>query len=237
MQLLKGECVTAAPKNDASESHNFGYQAFIAKYAGATLAKYPAGVVIYRQGDRADAAFYVVSGSVKVAFISEHGKEAVLALLKAGDFFGVECLAPGLLRNPTITTTSHCEIVRIDRNTLARALGEDLAFARLFLAYVVNQNDKLREDLVDQLFNSSEKRLARILLTLANSGPDDQSNEIAIPVTQETLANMVGTTRSRINQFMTKFRKLGYIDYNSKIRVHNSLMNIISEDQAQPEVC
>ncbi len=205
----------------------FDFQAFIAKRSAGTLTKYQHQQIIYTQGDPADAVFYIANGSVKVTIVSKHGKEAVIAILGPGDFFGEGCLDGLLLQNSTITATTACDIARFDRKTIMAALDDDPAFSHLFLTFVLDRNQKLQADLVDQLFNSSEKRLARILMTLASSGLDDQSNMITIPITQETLAHMVGTTRSRINQFMTRFRKLGYIEYNGKIRVHNSLLNII----------
>ncbi len=176
-------------------------------------------------------------GAFKVTIISEHGKEAVIAILGPGDFFGEGCLDGGLLRNSTIAATTAGEIVRFDRATIVQALKDDPAFSNLFLRFILDRNQKLQADLVDQLFNSSEKRLARILMTLASVGLNDQSNIIDMPITQETLANMVGTTRSRISQFMTKFRKLGYIDYNGQIKVHNSLLNIILDSQLHDHAC
>lgn len=225
-------------RDSINKHQHFDYPAFIARHAGgASMAKCANGDVIFRQGDRADAIFYIVSGSLKVTVLSEHGKEAVLAMLKPGDLFGEECLDGQRQRDLTVTATSSSEIARIDRDTVARALADDPAFAKLFLNQVLSQNERLREDLIDQLFNSSEKRLARLLLTLAKSGLGDQSNVISIPITQETLAHMVGTTRSRINQFMIKFRKLGYIEYNGQIRVHDSLLNVIVPDNAARETC
>ena len=153
-------------------------------------------------------------------------------MLSAGDFFGEGFIDGHLLQSSTITATSASEIARIDRNIVNLALKTDPTFSDFFLHFMLDRNQKLQADLIDQLFNSSEKRLARILLTLATTGLGDQSNMIDVPITQETLANMVGTTRSRINQFMMRFRKLGYIDYNGKIRVHNSLLNIILTDQS-----
>lgn len=210
---------------------SFDYRAFIGKHAGATAAKYNDGDVVFRQDEPADAVFFVVSGNVKVTVVSEHGKEAVLALLNAGDFFGEECLDAGRRREATVSAASACELVRFDRDTLARALADDAEFANLFLTYVLAENERLREELIDQLFNSSEKRLARVLLTLAHFERSGSSSLIAIPITQETLANMVGTTRARINHFMTKFRKLGYVEYDGQIRVHNSLNRVIVDDQ------
>jgi CRP-like cAMP-binding protein len=230
--------MTRYVRDGTNKYEQFDYHAFIARHAGgASLAKCANGDVVFSQGDRADAIFYLVSGSLKVTVISEHGKEAVLAMLKPGDLFGEECLDGHRQRDSTVTATGPSEFARIDRDTVARALADDPAFARLFLNQVLSQNERLREDLIDQLFNSSERRLARILLTLAKSGMGDQSNVIAIPITQETLAHMVGTTRSRINQFMTKFRKLGYIEYNGQIRVHDTLLNVILPDDVTRETC
>ena len=216
---------------ERAKTERFDYQTFISKHVGATLLKYADRQVVYAQGDPADAIFYIVSGSVKVSVLSEQGREGVVAMLGPGDFFGEGCLGGRLTRVSMVTAASACEVMRMDRATVVRALEEDSALCKLFMAFLLDRNEKLKDDLLDQLFNSSEKRLARILITLASSGLDDQSNMVTIPISQETLANMVGTTRSRINQFMTKFRKLGYIEYNGQIRVHNSLLNIILNDQ------
>jgi CRP-like cAMP-binding protein len=214
--------------NEAHE--NFDHLDFIARHGGA-VSDYSDRQAVYMQGDPADALFYIASGTVKVTIFSEYGKEAVIALLGAGDFFGEGCVDGQLLRNSTIAATSKCEIARFDRAVVNRALSEDPSFAHLFMQFVLERNQKLQSDLIDQLFNSSEKRLARILLTLANSGLGTQSNVITMAINQEMLATMVGTTRSRINQFMNKFRKLGYIDYNGKIKVNNSLLNLILHEQ------
>jgi len=221
---------TDAEKN--SKRERFDYQAFIAKYAGPTIAKYADRQTIYAQGDPADAIFYIISGTVKISVISEHGKEGIVAILRPGDFFGESCLSFRRTRATTVTAASACEIVRLGQATAIRALQEDPAFPALFMEFLLERNEKLKNDFLDQLFNSSEKRLARILIALAKIEIGEQSNFIFPHVTQETLANMVGTTRSRINQFMTRFRKLGYIEYNGQIRVHNSLLNIILNDQA-----
>ncbi len=220
------------PHEGGNHNNNFDYRGFIARHDGAIMSRYENGQAIYAQGDPANALFYIVSGTATVTIISEHGKEAVIAILGPGDFFGEGCLDGNLLRNSTITCTTAAEIVRFTRTSIVEALKSDPEFAALFLGFVLHRNQKLQADLVDQLFNSSEKRLARILLTLSNTGLDPQSNLISLPITQETLANMVGTTRSRINQFMMKFRKLGYIDYNGHIRVRSSLLNIILNDNA-----
>lgn len=209
---------------------SFNYEKLIASNAGANLTRYEKDDIVYSQGDAADFLFYIVSGMVKISVFSEQGREAVTAFLGAGDFFGEGCLGAHLLRASTITTTSVCEIARLDRALVKGLLAEDHTFAGFFMEFLLGRNEKLNADLVDQLFNSSEKRLARILLTLANAGVDEKSHLIPLPVSQELLANMVGTTRSRINQFMNKFRKLGYVEYNGRIRVHNSLLSIILND-------
>lgn len=217
------------------KSEAFDYRAFIAKHGGGMMSKYADKQTIYAQGDNADALFYIVDGAVKVTILSEYGKEAVIGILGAGDFFGEGCLDGQLARNSTITATAASEIVRLDRAIVVAALNDDPAFAQSFMHFMLDRNQKLQADLIDQLFNSSEKRLARILLTLANTGLGTQSNTITMAINQEMLATMVGTTRSRINQFMNKFRKLGYIDYNGHIEVNNSLLNLILHDQPQSD--
>jgi CRP/FNR family transcriptional regulator, cyclic AMP receptor protein len=214
---------------------DFDYQTLVAKYDGATIAKYADRQTIYAQGDPADTLYYIINGIVKISVISEHGKEGVVAMLRHGEFFGEGCLSNRLARATTVTAASACEIVRLSRAIAIRALNEEPTFSALFMEFLLERNEKLKDDLLDQLFNSSERRLARVLLTLANTGLGDQSHMITIPISQETLANMVGTTRSRINQFMTKFRKLGYIEYDGQIRVHNSLLNIILNDKPRDD--
>ena len=213
----------------------FDYRGFIAKHGGATVVKFADEQTIYAQGDPSDALFYIVSGAVKVTVISEYGKEAVVGILRAGDFFGEGCLDGPPSRNSTIVATADSEIVRIDRAVAARELHDDAAFGEVFMSFLLQRNQKLQGDLLDQLFNSSEKRLARILLILANSEMGAQTTTIPMALSQETLATMVGTTRSRINQFMNKFRRLGYIDYNGKIEVRNSLVNLILDRPQQSD--
>ncbi len=218
----------------------FDYQNFIARYAGATIECHSSDELIYAQGDPADAAYYIVCGAVKNTVTSAQGKEAVLALLKPGEFFGGECLHPERCRASTVVTVATktaCEIVRLDRRSLVCALGEDADFGFICLDYVLRQNDKLRIALTDQLYRSSEQRLARILLTLASTDADERWGEIALPLTQETLAGMVGTTRPRINRFMTKFRKLGYVAYGDKIRVSNLLTRLCTNEEPQRIEC
>jgi CRP/FNR family cyclic AMP-dependent transcriptional regulator len=229
--------MTPDARSSVSASPRFDYRAFIAKYGGAMIVKCVADQIVYAQDEAADAAFYIVAGAVKVTVLSAQGKEAVLALLNEDDFFGEECLHPHRRRAATIVATTNCELVRLDHHSIVRALGEDPDFGNVYLGYVLRQNNRLRQELIEQLFQSSEQRLARILLTLANTEVDAHWSAIALPVTQETLAHMVGTTRPRINQFMTKFRKLGYIAYDDKIQVHNSLRKIITNDEPQRFEC
>lgn len=203
----------------------FDYQGFVAKNPGAIVQNYTSGQFVYAQGEPAHSLYYLVTGTVNVAVISELGKEGVVAILRAGSFFGEGCLDGHRLRNTTVTCTSASKIVRLPVAIVQRALTDDPAFNSLFLSFLLVRIEQLKDDLVNQLFNFSEKRLARILLTLASAEP--KSNLLPETVTQELLGNMVGTTRSRINQFMNKFRKLGYIEYDGRIKVKNSLINII----------
>jgi CRP-like cAMP-binding protein len=217
-------------QNESAADNGFDCRAFMAKYGGVTVSNFQANDVIYAQGDRADALFYIVSGSVKVAILSDQGKEAVIALLGPGDFFGEGGLNGRPDRTSSVIVTSLSEICRLNLDAIKRALAADPEFSKRFFKFILQRNEKLKADLIAQLFNSSEKRLARILLTLANPRPDEQSSVIPLPITQEMLAQMVGTTRARINQFMRKFRELGYIEYDGAIRVRDSLQNVILED-------
>jgi CRP/FNR family transcriptional regulator, cyclic AMP receptor protein len=223
--------MTPEPASGTSKSAQFDVGTFIAAHGGGVISAYNDRQTVYAQGDPANAVFYLIAGTAKVTIVSEHGKEAVISFLGPGDFFGEECLDGHLLRNAAVTATSRCEIVRFDRDFVIRTLKEDPTFSNILMRFILERKHKLQADLIDQLFNSSEKRLARILLALASVGYDNQSGTVPYPVTQETLANMIGTTRARVNQFMAKFRKLGYIDYNRQIRVHNSLINIIVRER------
>jgi CRP/FNR family cyclic AMP-dependent transcriptional regulator len=216
-------------EGDKQVEPDFDYHEFIAKHGGASISRFASGEVIYAQGDPADALYYIIEGSVRVTVLSEHGKEGGLAMLGRGDFFGEACLSGRSARTSTLTATSPSEIVRFNKDVVTQALSDDAAFCHSFCRFILQRTERLKEDLIDQLFHSSEKRLARLLLTLAHE-IDGKSYLITIPITQETLAGMVGTTRSRISQFMTKFRKLGYIEYDGAIRVHKSLLNIILND-------
>jgi len=199
--------------------------------AGRTNADYRADDVVYSQGDAADAVFYLQSGKVKITVTSENGKEAVLAILGHGNFFGEGCLNGQSLRLATVTAMEDCSIMRLERAAMVRALHEEPKFADLFIGHLLQRKTRVEEDLIDQLFNSSEKRLARMLLLLANFGKDGKPEPVIAKISQETLAEMIGTTRSRVNFFMNKFRRLGFIDYNgdsnSDLRVNTSLLNMV----------
>ena len=212
----------------------FDPKVFLAKVNGGLgLRNYRKGQIVYRQGDPADSVFYMQSGKVKKTVVSEQGKEAVIAILDTGDFFGEGCLTGELLRLATVSTLMNCVIARISKVDITRVIHEEPAFAEMFIAHLLARNSRVEEDLVDQLFNSSEKRLARTLLLLANFGKEGTPEPIIAKVSQETLAEMIGTTRSRVSFFMNKFRKLGLIDYNGSIEIHSSLLNVVLRDQPQ----
>jgi CRP/FNR family transcriptional regulator, cyclic AMP receptor protein len=185
---------------------------------------------IFSQGDRADAVFFVQRGKVKLTVLSRQGKQAVVALLGPGDFFGEGCLAGQPVRMATATALTESAVLRLPKQAMIRALHRDAAFAEVFTAYLLSRNIRMEEDLVDQLFNSSEKRLARILLLLANFGKAGRPEPVVPKISQETLAEMVGTTRSRISFFMNKFRKLGFVAYNGRLEVHSSLLHVVLHD-------
>jgi CRP/FNR family transcriptional regulator, cyclic AMP receptor protein len=200
---------------------------------GRTISNYRKDQVVYRQGDPADSVFYIQSGKVKKTVVSEQGKEAVIAILGADDFFGEGSLAGEPLRLATVCALTKCVIARISKADITRVIHDEPAFAELFISHLLARNSRVEEDLVDQLFNSSEKRLARTLLLLANFGKESRPEPIIAKVSQETLAEMIGTTRSRVSFFMNKFRKLGLIDYNGSIEIHSSLLNVVLRDQPQ----
>ena len=212
----------------------FDPKVFLSKVnGGRAISDYRKDQIVFRQGDPSDAVFYIQSGKVKKTVVSEEGKEAVVALLEADNFFGEGCLAGEPLRLSTVMALTKCVIVRISKTDITRVIHEEPAFAELFIAHLLARNSRVEEDLVDQLFNSSEKRLARTLLLLANFGKEGRPEPIIAKVSQETLAEMIGTTRSRVSFFMNKFRKLGLIDYNGSIEIHSSLLNVVLRDQPQ----
>lgn len=186
---------------------------------------------LFSQGESADAVFYIIAGKVKLTVLSSKGKEAVIAIQGKGEFFGEACLTGQLVRTASATALEESTVMRIDKATMIRILREESSFAELFISHLLSRDIRIEEDLVDQLFNSSEKRLARILLLLAHFGKESKVEELIVPkISQETLADMVGTTRSRVSFFLNKFRKLGFIDYNGGLRIRSSLLNIVLLD-------
>ena len=212
----------------------FDPKVFLAKVGkGKKILEYRKNQIIFAQGEIADSVFYVQKGRVKVAVLSEEGKEAVVGILEPGQFFGEGCLNGHPLRIATTMAMDDCVITSITKQAMIAVLHDEPKFSELFMAYLLSRNSRIEEDLVDQLFNSSEKRLARLLLLLANFGKDGPPQPVLAEISQETLAEMIGTTRSRVSHFMNKFRKLGLIDYNGKIKVHNSLLDAVLHDKPQ----
>jgi CRP/FNR family transcriptional regulator, cyclic AMP receptor protein len=217
-----------------SARNEFDPQAFLAKVGdGKTVLTFHKNETVFSQGDAADTVFYIQKGRVKVVVLSEQGKEAVVGIFEPGQFFGEGCLNGQLLRISTTTALEDCVITAIAKTAMLAALHDEPKFSELFMSYLLTRNSRIEEDLVDQLFNSSEKRLARLLLLLANFGKEGSLQPIKVHVSQETLAEMIGTTRSRVSFFMNKFRKLGFISYNGQIEVHNSLLNAVLHDKPQ----
>jgi CRP/FNR family transcriptional regulator, cyclic AMP receptor protein len=194
---------------------------------GKTLLEYRKRKTVFAQGDSADAVFYVQKGRVKLSVASAQGKEAVIAIMGPGDFLGEGCLAGQPLRLATATSLTECSLVRVEKKAVVQLLHTQSAFSEFFISYLLGRNLRIQEDLIDQLSNSSEKRLARLLLLLANFGKDGKSEPVIPKISQETLAEMVGTTRSRVNHFMNKFRKLGFIKYDRGLEVHSSLLTVV----------
>ncbi len=197
---------------------------------GKATAAFDEETVIFGQGEAANALFNIQKGKIKLTVVSKTGKEAVIAVLGPGDFFGEGCLAGQPLRMSTATAMTNCSILRLEKATVLRMLQTDPAFAELLLSYTLTRTIRIEEDLIDQLFNSSEKRLARALLLLANFGKEGKPEKVIPKISQETLAEMIGTTRSRVSFFMNKFRRLGFIEYNGTLEVHSSLLNVILHD-------
>jgi CRP/FNR family cyclic AMP-dependent transcriptional regulator len=211
--------------------HAFDPHTFLAKIGtGRTIVTYQAQRPIFAQGEAADAVFYLQDGQVKLTVVSEHGKEAVIAILEAQAFFGEGCLAGQPLRMAAATALTDCALMRIEKPAMLQVLHAEPAFSELFMAYLLSRNSRIEADLIDHLFNSSEKRLARVLLLLAHFGKDGKEELVTPRISQETLAEMIGTTRSRVSFFLNKFRKLGFIDYNGGMRVHSALLNVILHD-------
>ena len=214
----------------------FDPQAFLAKVGtGKTILKFEKNQHVFEQGDAADSVFYLQKGRVKLTVVSEQGKEAVVGILEPGQFFGEGCLNGHTLRIATTTAMEESLITAITKAAMIATLRTEAKFSELFMAYLLTRNSRVEEDLIDQLFNSSERRLARLLLLLAHFGKEGTPQPILVDISQETLAEMIGTTRSRVSFFMNKFRKLGLISYNGKIEVHNSLLNAVLREKPEIE--
>ena len=216
---------------ERSDSQPFDAKAFLAVLGDGRASRiYRKGRVIFAQGDPADSVFYIQRGKIKLATVSPRGKEAVIAILSDGFFFGEGCLGGQQTRMATASAITECSIVQADRALMNQVLRDERDFSGMFITHLLTRNIRIEEDLIDHLFNSSEKRLARVLLLLANFGKEVQPQEVIPNISQETLAEMVGTTRSRVSFFLNKFRKLGFIEYNGGMHVHASLLNVILHD-------
>ncbi len=198
---------------------------------GRVISTHPKKQIIFKQGDAADAVFYIKKGKVKVTVVSTQGKEAVVAILGTDEFVGEGCLIGQQKRLATASAMTDCVIMRVDKAEISRVLQTEPTFSQMFVSHILARNARIEEDLVDQLFNSTEKRLARVLLLLANFGKEGRPEPINAKISQETLAEMIGTTRSRVSHFMNKFRELGFIDYNGHLEVHSSLLSVFLADQ------
>jgi CRP-like cAMP-binding protein len=220
-----------APVTAVRKRRKFNPQTFLSTMDdGRTISSFTKKQKVFAQGDPSDAVFYIQKGKVKLTVLSASGKEATIGILNEGDFFGEGCLTGQPLRMCSASAMTDCTIMRIDRKSMLDVIHRERTFSDLFVAYLLIRNIRHEEDLVDQLFNSSEKRLARVLLLLAHFGKNGKP-EVAIPkISQETLAEMVGTTRSRVNFFMNRFRKLGFVHYNGELEVHSSLLNVVLHD-------
>jgi CRP/FNR family cyclic AMP-dependent transcriptional regulator len=212
----------------------FDPKIFLAKVgAGKEVLEFHKNQSVFQQGDVADKVFYIQKGKVKLTVLSEQGKEAVIAILEPGQFFGEGCMNGHPLRIATTTAMENCVITSITKAAMIAAIHDEPKFSELFMAFLLTRNSRIEEDLIDQLFNSSERRLARLLLLLANFGKEGRPVPISPNISQETLAEMIGTTRSRVSHFMNKFRKLGLINYNGHIEIHSALLNAVLHDKPQ----
>ena len=229
---LRQEKPLIAPSVPAKKKYDFDPRKFLATIGeGRKVVAIPNKQTIFTQGDEADAVFYIQEGKIRLTVVSKIGKEATLGILSEGDFFGEGSLAGQTLRMGSATAMTDCELLQIDRKAMMLALHREHAFSDLFVAYLLARNIRYEEDLVDQLFNSSEKRLARMLLLLAHFGKEGMPQVVIPKISQETLAEMIGTTRSRVSFFMNRFRKLGFVDYGeSGLQVHSSLLNVVLHD-------
>jgi CRP/FNR family cyclic AMP-dependent transcriptional regulator len=222
------------PPTKSKARKPFDPKVFLSKAnGGRTISTYQKNQIVFTQGDPADSVFYIHDGKVKITVLSEQGKEAIVAILGPDEFCGEGCLTGHPLRMATAIALTECKIMKLDKAAVVRVVHDEPAFSEMFIAHLLARTVRIEADLVDQLFNSSEKRLARALLLLANFGKEGRPELITAKVSQEMLAEMIGTTRSRVNQFMNKFRQLGFIDYNGTIEVHSSLLNVVLHDQPQ----
>jgi len=221
-----------AAKEKPSEKRSFDLKVFLGtEGAGRVMLKFRKHQKIFDQGDASDSVFYIRKGKVKLTVVSRLGKEAVIAILGADEFCGEASLTGQLLRLSTARAMTDCDIMKLSKAAMVNVTSSEPAFSEMFIEHLLMRTIRVEEDLVDQLFNSSEKRLARALLLLANFGKDGQPQKIIAKINQETLAEMIGTTRSRVSHFMNKFRKLGFIDYNGHLEIHSSLLNVVLHDQ------
>ncbi len=209
-------------------SHPSCWTGFLGQNSPVLMA--PKNQSIFLQGEAAEAVFYLQAGQVKLSVVSKEGKEAVVGIMEPESFFGEGCLAGNLVYMATATALGDSTLVRIDKQVMVGLLHDEPLFSELFMAYLLSRNNRIQEDLVDQLFNSAEKRLARVLLLMAHFGKEGKPLAVIPKISQETLAEMIGTTRSRVSFFMNKFRKLGFIEYNDQLHVHSSLLNIVLHD-------
>jgi CRP/FNR family cyclic AMP-dependent transcriptional regulator len=213
---------------------SFSPKSFLAEANGGRhIVEYRKDQIVFSQGESADAVFYIQKGQVKVAVISEQGKEAIVALQGPDEFLGEGCLNGQRKRLATATAMTECAIMRVERTEMLQVLRDEPAFSEMFISHILARNARVEEDLVDQLFNSTEKRLARLLLLLANFGKEGRPEPIVAKISQETLAEMIGTTRSRVSHFMNKFRQLGFIEYNGHLEVHSSLLSVVLSEQSR----
>ncbi|MEO8325475.1 MAG: Crp/Fnr family transcriptional regulator [Nitrospirota bacterium] len=209
----------------------FNPETFLKKFgSGKTSLTSRKNQIIFSQGEKAEDVFYIQAGQVKLSVVSQEGKEAVVAMLEPGSFFGEGCLAGQLVCMATATALEDSTLLCVDKQAMIRVLHDDPAFSELFMAHLLSRNIRMQEDLVDQLFNSAEKRLARVLLLMAHFGKEGHQEEVIAKISQETLAEMIGTTRSRVSFFLNKFRKLGFIEYKDQLHVHSSLLNVVLHD-------
>ena len=227
-----GAAIAILPKAAARRKGSFDAAKFLAHPGlGKKIVELAKGAALFAQGSAADAVFYVQKGRVKVTVVSKQGKEAVVALLATGEFVGEECVASAQpTRLTTATAMTDCVLLKITRLEMVRVLHQEPALSEVFVSFLLGRNARIQADLIDQLFNSSEKRLARVLLLLAQFGKEGKPESVVPKLSQETLAEMVGTTRSRVSFFMNRFRKMGFIEYNGDIKVHSSLLNVVLHD-------